>query len=229
MNTLRFDYLLKQVAALAGLDTSNLPTTFFRQMREFAAIRLDYAWRTAAWPECVSVINYTGFVNGTALNANHAGVLWVADRDLNDDPTGDVLTHRLFNDKLYLDWPEDSIYVAGWTKPPELVGEVYAASTTYASGDQVYSGGTFYNSAANNNLNNAPSDQTNNGDVWTPVNIPKIFQHYLVRGLFADYLRSKGEMEKALQAEAEAEATLDEERNHLISRQGQSPQIAFTG
>ena len=53
------------------------------------------------------------------------------------------------------------------------------------------------------------------------MKIPKIFQNYLIRGVFADYLRSTGDNELAMAADQNAEAILMMEGDKLYRQQGQ--------
>ena len=59
MQTLEFKSVLNGVAQLAGLDRDNLPTHFFKQVRDLANQRLAVAWETERWPSLVRVESAT--------------------------------------------------------------------------------------------------------------------------------------------------------------------------
>ena len=59
MQTLEFKSVLNGVAQLAGLDRDNLPTHFFKQVRDLANQRLAIAWETERWPSLVRVESAT--------------------------------------------------------------------------------------------------------------------------------------------------------------------------
>jgi len=51
--------------------------------------------------------------------------------------------------------------------------------------------------------------------------VPKIFENYLVRGVYADYLRSNGQTDIALGEDQNAESLLILESDKLYRQQGQ--------
>ena len=75
-----------------------------------------------------------------------------------------------------------------------------------------------------NNENHKPSEQPND---WAIIKIPHVFATYVTRGVYADYLRSEGQVENAKVAEQEAHAFLDEEIDKIARQQGQTRRINF--
>ena len=63
---------------------------------------------------------------------------------------------------------------------------------------------------------------------WTIVEIPYLFQPYLVHGAFADVLRMDGQMDKAFQQEKLAEECLEIEAGKLFNLQPQQNRIAMS-
>ena len=109
-------------------------------------------------------------------------------------------------------------WVKGRKQRPELSGDTYSSTSTYSSGDQVYYNGNFYDSNASVAVSESP---TSAASKWDIVQVPYIFQGYLIRGAYADYLRATGNNELATQADADAEAMLIIESDKLLRQQGQ--------
>ena len=101
---------------------------------------------------------------------------------------------------------------------PELTGGNFSTSSAYASGDQVYFSGQFYNA---NQSTSAGESPTSASTKWDVVSIPSIFQSYLIRGTFADYLRAIGSNELAMPEDVAAESVLMLEADKLYRQQGQ--------
>ena len=96
---------------------------------------------------------------------------------------------------------------------PDLTGDVYVA-TSYSSGVQVYYNGNFYTA-------NTSTASSFTASEWDKVNIPKIFQNYLIRGIYSDYLRANGQLEAASIEDNNANGMLVMESDKLYRQQGQ--------
>ena len=82
MLALDFGTVLNGVAQLAGLDRDNLPSHFFKQVRDLANRRLAIAYPSAPWPELVRVSNLTTSVaNKFTLTSDMGEVIEVYDKD----------------------------------------------------------------------------------------------------------------------------------------------------
>jgi hypothetical protein len=106
-----------------------------------------------------------------------------------------------------------------------LVGSDWASGTSYVVGDQVLynSSGSIKNFyvCAQATSSVAPS----NTAYWTLLEIPYLFQPYLVHGAFADVLRMDGQMDKAAQQERLAEQYLEIEAAKLFNLQPQQQRM----
>ena len=126
------------------------------------------------------------------------------------------------------------------TRPPELFGLGWQQGVEYKVGSQAFfdtgslSGsykpqagrpfsGNFYTCIVNN-VNRRPSEHL---DEWVKIEIPYEFAPYVARAVFADYLRSEGQLDSARIAESEAQAFLDEEIDKISRQQGQIRRINF--
>ena len=105
---------------------------------------------------------------------------------------------------------------------PELTGDPFSATTAYASGDQIYFGGQFYDANTSTLGGESP---TTTAASWDIVDVPYIFQNYLIRGAYADYLRATGNNELAAQADSDAEAVIGVEADKLLRQQGQVERV----
>jgi len=114
------------------------------------------------------------------------------------------------------------VWVRGRKQRPLLTGDNYSNSGTYASGDQVYFEGNFYESTESISAGQSPSTHASK---WTLVEVPYIFQGYLIRGAFADYLRATGNNELAAMADRDAEAVIAVEADKLLRQQGQVKRV----
>lgn len=110
------------------------------------------------------------------------------------------------------------VWVKGRKHRPLLTGDNYSAASTYASGTQVYFDGNFYDSNTSAAVNESPTTASTK---WDLVQLPYIFQGYLIRGAYADYLRATGNNELAMPADGDAEAVLMIESDKLLRQQGQ--------
>lgn len=109
---------------------------------------------------------------------------------------------------------------------PVLIGDTYDATTAYTAGQQVYfeSGGVgnFHDCVAATTAGQSPSTHAGK---WARVVIPLRFAPYLSRALFADWLTSQGQADKAGYYEQWAGALLAEEADKLYRQQGQQQRL----
>ena len=89
-----------------------------------------------------------------------------------------------------------------------------SVATSYSSGVQVYYNGNFYTA-------NTSTASSFTASEWDKVNIPKIFQNYLIRGIYSDYLRANGQLEAASIEDNNANGMLVMESDKLYRQQGQ--------
>lgn len=121
----------------------------------------------------------------------------------------------------------DSVWVEFKAKQPVLLGDEFSTTGTYtALVDQVYFAGSttsypgnFYDCIVNATAGQSP--QTTAAS-WQIVNIPRLFERYIVQGAFADYLVSDGMSEKRMIEDAKAETLLSELRFRVAASQNQT-------
>lgn len=224
MLALDFGTVLNGVAQLAGLDRDNLPSHFFKQVRDLANRRLAIAYPSAPWPELVRVSNLTTSVaNKFTLTSDMGEIIEVYDKDplLNID--GLPQSYRLYvdDDGRYIYTRNDltSVFVEYRKARTDLTGDVWAAGT-YNNGAQVYSNNNFYNVNASSTTQEPPHAN------WTKVEIPTRFLGYLIQGIFTDYLTANGT--PADTEEQKAEGLLSLEIDSLIREEGQVRKVKVT-
>ena len=112
------------------------------------------------------------------------------------------------------------------TRFAPLVGSDWASGSAYAVGDQVlFTSGSvknFYTCAV---VTTAGQSPTTHPASWTILEIPYLFQPYMVHGAFADVLRMDGQMDKAAQQERLAEQYLEIEAAKLFNLQPQQQRM----
>lgn len=236
LDPLNYKLVLKQVLNLAGIDFSTLPTLEWNLFRDFTSRRVKFGWQTAKWPEvCITevrTVTQSGGDEGNYIALNQAGKTLIGEvfDIFNKSP-------KASQDVKHIQWylSENGIQIADNVTtchvffrkvPPQLIGDLYSQSKTYASGDQAYDNtlGNFYtaNQSVSSGSDNSPNAQPSK---WDIVSVPMIFKDYLIRGTFADYLRHNGELDRARVAEKDAQDVLDHELLKLYNQQGQITQI----
>jgi len=112
------------------------------------------------------------------------------------------------------------------TRFAPLIGGDWASGSAYAVGDQVlFTSGSvknFYTCAV---VTTAGQSPTTHPASWTILEIPYLFQAYMVHGAFADVLRMDGQMDKAAQQERLAEQYLEIEAAKLFNLQPQQQRM----
>lgn len=109
-------------------------------------------------------------------------------------------------------------------RTPNLKGDTFSATATYAVGDQVYysdstTPGNLYDCVTATSAGESPVSAASS---WSLVQVPAIFQLYLELGGYADWLRNTGQIEKATQEDQSAKDLLSDQSQLLVGQQRQS-------
>ena len=227
MRTLNFSAILHGVAQLAGLDRDNISTSEYRRIRDLADGRLAMCWEGEYWPETIRVASATVTSSGdieTAPWPTDAGEVFNV---WNKNPRKTTLavsqSWTIYDDgaNTFIQLRDDAtpVYVEYRIKRPNLTGDTWSSASAYSAGDQVYFNGNLYDANAAIGAAESPSTHASK---WDLVKIPKIFQGYLIRGAYADYLRATGNNELAAPADRNAESILAMEADKLYRQQGQT-------
>ena len=233
MDSLNFSTLLKQIAAAAGIDQDTIPNSFFTQIRDFADRRVAQAWDRCEWPGTIRYANPSVSASGNINKFTYPATADVILNVYSDDPRtsttittyGFTLTDDGTNKEVIIPVADNSVTVEYKEAPPQFLGDVFVAGSTYASDTQFYALGNFYVTTAN--LTNA---QIGSLIAEDPLRIkvqsvPKIFQSYLVRACFADYLKANGQTQQAAIEEQQAELIIFREIEKVQRVQGQHRRI----
>ncbi len=234
MQTLKFSSVVYGVSQLAGLDRDNLPGHFFKQVRDLASHRLGIAWETEYWPQLIKIdstaVTTTDGVSSMAYPATAGEILTVYDKDPAKTTALSSVSYILRDDNsdssnnsgrtINVFSTASPLFVEYRIARPELKGDVVDAEVGLAVGDQVYYEGHFWKAKTIRPAGNHQPDSTDTTN-WEKVLVPKIFENYLVRGVYADYLRSNGQTDIALGEDQNAESLLILESDKLYRQQGQ--------
>lgn len=110
-----------------------------------------------------------------------------------------------------------------WRRPT-LIGGMWDSTAAYASGDQVYysattgGAGNFYTATTATTAGQSP---TTSPALWSVVELPYLLRGYCIRGGYADWLRSDGQMDKAEVEDRNAIEALEHEADKLQRQQKQ--------
>lgn len=233
MRTLTFSSVLNGVAQLAGLDRDNLSTSEFRRIRDLADGRLGLAWESEYWPELIRVesatVTASDSVETAPVPAAAGEVLDVYNKNPRATVSAVPVSWSLYEDGtsryVNLRSTDTPVWLEYRVARPNLTGDAYNSSSNYAAGDQVYFAAQFYESNTSVSVSESPSSASSK---WDVVKIPFIFQAYLIRGAYADYLKATGNNELSAQADANAESILMLEADKLYRQQGQIRKLNIT-
>ena len=230
MRTLNFSSILNGAAHLSGLDPDNLSASEFNRFRDMADGRLGMCWEGEYWPDTIRVVSAvvtdTDGVEVAPYPADAGEILNVTSKNPRKTTINDMLAWSIYNDgtNRYVQLRDNATPV--WLEyrivRPSLTGSVYSSSSTYSSGDQVYHAGNFYDANTAVAVNESPSTTSSK---WDLVKIPAIFQSYLIRGVYSDYLRATGNNELAMAGDRNAESLLMMEADKLYRQQGQTRRL----
>ena len=243
MQTLKFSNVVYGVAQLAGLDRDNLPTHFFKQVRDLANPRMALASETEYWPDLLRIseltVTTTDSVSSIAYPTDAGEVLEVYSKNPRKTTLRSGVDFILYDDGTDSDTNSGkTITVFTTTSPlyveyriarPELSGDAYSASTVYANDGQAYysTTGHFY-TRKNQSGSETGVVPTTTAD-WDKVLMPKIFENYLTRGIYADYLRANGQSDIAAAEDQNAEGIITLEADKVYRQQGQVRRTSVLG
>ena len=232
MRTLKFSNVVYGVAQLAGLDRDNLPTHFFKQVRDLANPRIALAWETEYWPDLLRIseltVTTTDSVSTIAYPTDAGEILEVCSKNPRKTTIRAGVGFILYDDGTDSDTNSGkTITVFTTTSPlyveyrivrPELKGDITTAQLEI--GDQLYYSGHFWEAKTVRSAGDHQPDSTDTTN-WKKILVPKIFESYLVRGIYADYLRANGQSDIAVAEDQNAEAVITLEADKIYRQQGQ--------
>ena len=230
MRTLNFSAVLNGVAQVAGRARANISKSDYRRILDLADGRLEMCWEGEYWPDTIrvasAVVTSSGDVETAPWPTDAGEVFNVFNKNPRKSTLAAAQSWSIYDDgtNTYVQLRDDAtpVWLEYRIKRPNLTGDTWSSSSTYTLGDQVYFNGNLYD--ANTSIGAAESPSTH-ASKWDLVKIPKIFQAYLIRGVYADYLRATGNNELAAPADQNAEAVLMMESDKLYRQQGQTRKL----
>ena len=240
MRTLKFSNVVYGVAQLAGLDRDNLPTHFFKQVRDLANPRMALAWETEYWPDLLRIseltVTTTDSVSTIAYPTDAGEILEVYSKNPRKTTLYSSVGFLLYDDGTDSDTNSGkTVTVFTTTSPlyveyriirPELKGDITTAQLEI--GDQLYYSGHFWEAKTVRSAGDHQPDSTDTTN-WKKILVPKIFESYLVRGIYADYLRANGQPDIAAAEDQNAEGIITLEADKIYRQQGQVRRTSVLG
>ena len=240
MRTLKFSNVVYGVAQLAGLDRDNLHTHFFKQVRDLANPRMALAWETEYWPDLLRIseltVTTTDSVSTIAYPTDAGEILEVYDKNPRKTTLRSGIDFILYDDGTDSDTNSGkTVTVFTTTSPlyveyriirPELKGDITTAQLEI--GDQLYYSGHFWEAKTVRSAGDHQPDSTDTTN-WKKILVPKIFESYLVRGIYADYLRANGQPDIAAAEDQNAEGIITLEADKIYRQQGQVRRTSVLG
>lgn len=243
MKTLDFSSVIYGAATLAGQDRENLPSFFFRQVRDLVDISLHEAWDQADWPELIRVSSQTvtdsGDLEYLTYPADASQIINVWKHHPRERSSNAAINYTLYNDggnsnpekiAIFDTSVTGTVYIEYRKARPSLTGDVWSSTTNYAAGDQVYfedsnNVGNFYEAGSSANDPTAGQSPSSHAAKWTKVELPKIFQPFLIQIAFAGHLKANGQLDAGTVEEIKAREFLAKEVEQLTSIQRQQSSI----
>lgn len=216
---MKFSSLLSSVVQLIGGDSSDVDVATFRFIRDMASHRLRLWWDAAQWPETVETRQES--VNGKVFTLTFGGsdVLEVFDKDQRTDRSAKEVRYYQDTDGVHFLNDQETVFMKVKLAAPSFTGNAAAANTASETGVQYYYSGDFYNGVTGYQVKDLPQIE------GTIQELPKRAANYLVRSVYADYLRSNNQPDAAAAEEANAEGIMNIELERFFSRKGQMPKL----
>lgn len=230
MLALDFGAVLNGVAQLAGLDRDNLPTHFFKQVRDLANRRLAIIYISAPWPDLVRVENLTTATSDKFTMTSAMGdIIEVYQKDPLLTTEAIPQSYRLYDDGtdrfIYTRGGQTSVFVEYREARTDLTGDVWAAGT-YAAGAQAYDDNNFYTVGGSSPTAAEPVSNGTVNSPWVKVKIPSRFTGYLTQGIYADYLTANGTPNPLEEQKAEGLLSLEQDSLHREQGQVRKPKVS---
>lgn len=244
MRTINFSEILYRAVTLCGFDRSAIQDSTFRMIRDFASQRIAHIWEQEPWPDIVRVQEMTTTsdsegVDYINLTSSIGDVLQVY--SLNPKVTARAVPVAYYldddgtNRRIIVMDGTSTVWVEYRQPKPDLFGEPFDATLTYAPGAQVYfdtgtgtgsylpsttsaSAGNFYTCLTATTIGQSP---TTNAAKWSVVKIPYFCGDYVTKAVFSDYLRTESQFDAAALAEAEADNVKMLQVDRVLRAEGQ--------
>jgi hypothetical protein len=229
----RVDYsqIVRGVVALTGQRgdegsaVDNLSRQDWYALRDVLDLCLGEAWEKDRWPEVMATEELDiidGVVDLTEAAAAVGQVLAVYDRDPLERHAEEFSFNLIEDDGPKCQVPDatgETVWVEFRKACPELTGDAFDASATYAVGDQQYFSNNFYNCVIATSAGESP---TTTPASWELVEIPARFKRYLVAAGIEGWFEGDGQVEKAIAKSSKAANLLEREVIRFRAQEGQA-------
>jgi len=198
------------------------------------------AWETEYWPDLLRIseltVTTTDSVSTIAYPTDAGEILEVYDKNPRKTTLRSGIDFILYDDGTDSDTNSGkTVTVFTTTSPlyveyriirPELKGDITTAQLEI--GDQLYYSGHFWEAKTVRSAGDHQPDSTDTTN-WKKILVPKIFESYLVRGIYADYLRANGQPDIAAAEDQNAEGIITLEADKIYRQQGQVRRTSVLG
>tara|TARA_S200002703_G_scaffold17339_2_gene14329 strand:- start:14800 stop:15531 length:732 start_codon:yes stop_codon:yes gene_type:complete len=228
MRFITYSALVDSIGSILGYEKDQVPDVTWKLWRQLISDRMTFIWRQDMWPDiskieertvttAASTGDFVPFTEESKWTIGEVAQIW--DADPINMASRNELSFLLEEHGITIPNGDTSVWVHYRRVKPELTGDFYDASKTYAAGEQVYdpTTGDFYDAL----LSNAPTHDFSDGTRWERIRIPLTFKQYIVRGVAADYYKHNGEFDKSRELEPYVEQALDFELMNLKRIQNQ--------
>lgn len=229
------DYLTR-ICGLMGVDPSTLTAEEDAAVNGFFNRFIRRIWRYDYWTENTIIEQRTPngsyFIDYDQASETPIGEVfnvWSNSPTGNTYPREVAFVPQASGIQLVGVTSASDVYVYYRTRLPVFTGADYSASATYSSGTTVYfttaaGAGNYYKANASTSAGQSPE---NTPAKWDIQSIPYSFFEYVVHAAYADWLRSEGQGDKAVQADLQAEELLKDECDILQRQQTFIPPTKF--
>lgn len=215
---MKFETLLRNVVQLIGGDSSEIDSATFRFVRDTASHRIRIWWDAAPWPETIDITE--GYVENNIFSPPFLGGQDVIEA-FNLDPRVNAKALELdFHqdvDGIHFTKNHSQCFLRIKRACPEFTGDPAAENEMQTGGVQFYYNGDFWNGINGVGAGAIAEDAANK------VEFPSRSANYMVRAIYADYLRSNNQHQEANSEEESAEGVLGVDLERHYNRKGQTP------
>ncbi len=178
---------------------------------------------TTYWRILTDFDRYVAWAQTGKTDLNGASILATWSREPRNRTSGGEVPFVLSSNGIQIARTLAEVWVEYRQKPPQLKGENFSATATYASGGQAYyssstAAGNFYDANQSTTAGDTPESAASK---WDVVLIPYDFERYLVQAAYADWLRADGQADKAAGEGRKADDLLDDLQAKLRGAQQQ--------
>ena len=200
---MKFSHILKSIVQLIGGDSDEIDAPLFRFVRDAVNHRIRLWWDAAQWTSAIKTEYSENFSGNLYPILDDREVIEVYDFDPRTNSRAKEIDFQQDEEGVHFISNQNGIWIRFKLPCPQFFGD----PSSDKDGGERYYDGDFRNVA--NEI----------------VSVPDRAINYLIRSVYADYLRSNNQHEAAAAEESSAEGVLTIELDRLYNRKGQTPAL----